>query len=51
MKCVGNFNNDELEGLGTIFWENGIIYEANFKRSKLEGKGYIYFTDNSRCTA
>ena len=46
-KYEGNFLNDEYEGYGTFFYENGDSYIGYFKNGKKEGSGIIIGPDGN----
>jgi len=36
-----------MDGKGFIFYQNGKVYEGNFKEGRKEGLGYEYYPDKS----
>ena len=44
---VGNFVDSCMEGYGTQFLKNGVVYEGNWKNNKLNGKGKMYHVNGS----
>ena len=38
----GNYVDDEYEGDGTFYFENGVFIKGNFKNGKKEGNGIIF---------
>ena len=43
----GDWVNDEYEGKGKIFWENGLNYAGEFKKGFMNGKGTLSDKDNN----
>jgi len=44
----GNFVNDFLEGVGKRTYDNGQLYEGEFKKGNEEGKGSLIFADGRK---
>jgi hypothetical protein len=44
----GNFVNDFLEGVGKRTYDNGQIYDGEFKKSNEDGKGSLIFADGRK---
>lgn len=42
MSVAGYFNHGQLYNLAKVKFENGDIYDGNFRFDKLEGKGFYY---------
>ena len=41
-KYEGSFHNDDFEGKGIMFWNDGNKYEGDWKNGQKEGKGILY---------
>mmetsp|Transcript_25410 Transcript_25410/g.22559 ORF Transcript_25410/g.22559 Transcript_25410/m.22559 type:complete len:130 (-) Transcript_25410:12-401(-) len=39
---IGAFINDQKEGFGTIYWEDGETYEGDFVKNKIHGDGKLF---------
>lgn len=39
--CYGMWNNDKINGYGTIIYENGTKYKGDFKNGQREEKGIM----------
>ena len=42
-KYIGPFVNGEMEGIGSFIWDDGKIYNGEFKQGMMWGKGQLYF--------
>nr|WP_292859967.1 hypothetical protein [Nostoc sp. LPT] len=44
---IGNFVNDNFDGLGKIKWKDGGEYTGQFRNGKCEGKGTFKLADGT----
>ena len=48
MKVILKMIKDKAEGKGIFYWNNGDLYESDFKDDKREGKAIVYYNNGNR---
>eukprot|EP01038_Epipyxis_sp_PR26KG_P010483 gene10483-14086_t len=48
LKLEGNFKNGMLEGIGKVYWRDGIEWEGNVKNNRIFGDGIIVTKNGSK---